>query len=251
MSSDIDPSPSFNDQEEKILPDLQKVYQELQYLEGPLQNIFEYLDIQSLNNLSCSCRHFYEIINDNEFWIYLIKQHCNPSAITTVQNSEHSVKNLKKVYYFNRSNLIPPSNMDIVHMGDQYWRWHHCTDGHFNVCAKLHHVCWLMVTAKTTLKEGKWMARWAFSLTRNFYLEPLDFIIKNESTQSEVAKITVDSNQFEKLRSATDNIFYLPLGPFVVDGGGSSANITAQFYNLSGSWKNGITIYWLEFVKVK
>jgi hypothetical protein len=55
--------------------------------EGPLRYIFECLDPHSLLKLSCTCTHLYEMINDAQFWRYLINRDCTTAAITKIEDT--------------------------------------------------------------------------------------------------------------------------------------------------------------------
>jgi hypothetical protein len=117
--------------------------------------------------------------------------------------------------------MIPASNMKTVHM---------------------------VIRCQAYLAPGKWIAKWIVKLKNSCYFEPLGFVIKNEAGE-EIHKETYDSDQLTGIsRTSSKKWFEIPCGPFMLD---KPAAVIAECIKLSGAWKHGAVIFWVEFAKVK
>jgi hypothetical protein len=225
------------------LPDLTEVYAAFSNMNGgPFEVILQFLDIKSLDALSLSCSHFYEIVHTVDFWKEKILHECTSSAQERVNNlQEVSVVQLRKIHYLCRWSIIQAQTMGIVHMGDRYWVWKNNVRGAlFSPCAKLRDVCWLDVAANTTLPPGTWTASWRVMSEDGCYLEHLDFAVHFEDEGDAKATKTVQNTEFAR---NTGKWFTIEVGPFVV---AKKTNAKISIKNHSGSWKRGLIIDCLE-----
>lgn len=144
-------------------------------------------------------------------------------------------------------------NLDICHLGTQYWVSIQSEDSPFGQVAELRSVCWFHVRASRNLRPGRYRVRWRVSLRDHFHFEPLNFSAEATELGVRVSDVwnpnTEDGNNragqgpfFREIPSA------LEIPRSKLEHSKEETPVVFEITNFSGNWKWGLTVEYLEIV---
>ncbi|KAL9644288.1 hypothetical protein ABK040_005749 [Willaertia magna] len=154
--------------------------------------ILQYLNFSELQDFKFVCKKYYLLINNREFILDLVLQHCKNIPLKYLENKQIELreltnKELFKNYKLYKDYKISFTEMSITWMNGDYWKVEECDKSLFGKVATLNYVWWFEVSKVFPLKKGKYEVYLKYKLKYDSRTnEDLTIVFATENTDNEI-----------------------------------------------------------------